>query len=586
MSKRETKALMDVALGRRPARLILRNCRLVNVYSGEVLDGQTVAMWGERVAYVGDSRSDGSGVSEVIDAEGLFLMPGFIDVHGHMDMFQHPLTFAEAALPTGITAAYTETHETLSAVGAAGLDLLIELADRMPFHLFVSVSPATPQYPEWEGDTILSPAQIRHYLRKSAVLGFSELIPWVRLLAQEEVLLDELEEAKARGKRIEGHTAGASGAKLQALVAAGITSCHESITEGEVIDRLRLGLYTMVRHGSIRADMEELAKAFRDHPELDTSRVMLTPDSVFPTDLMARGYMDRLIATAVEAGIPPIKAIQMSTINPATYMGMDSHIGGIAPGRYADMLLTSDLRHPKPDLVICRGRVVANQGKLLEPFGLSLESWASLPWREGRWPKRMPVLEDLRVSAPSSAGTVTVPIIHLGHKVLTQRRDVTLPVRNAEVCADPLQDVLKIAMVDKTGDGFAKAFVSGLKAPFGALASTVAHDHHHLMVIGRRDDEMLQAIQRVKEIGGGVTLMNEGRVEAEVPCPIGGVQPTAPLSEVARQMGGLEGWLKSRGCPLESPLFTIVFMSFASLPALRMTPSGVLDVKAGRIIYP
>lgn len=586
MSKRETKALMDVALGRRPARLLVKNCRLVNVYSGEVLDGQTVATWGERIAYVGNIRPEASSSSEAIDAAGLFLMPGFIDVHAHLDMFQHPLTLAEAALPTGLTAAYAESHETLGAVGAPGLDLLMELAEKLPFHVLMSLPPATPQFPEWEGDPILSPQQIKRYLKKKRILGLSELIPWVRLLAQEDVLLDALEEAKALGKRIEGHTAGASGQKLQALVATGLTSCHESITAQEVIDRLRLGLHTIIRHGSIRADMEELAKAFRDHPELDTSRVMLTPDTVFPTDLMVDGYMDGLIATAVRAGIPPVKAIQMSTINPATYLGMDSQIGGIAPGRYADMVLAADLRNPKPEMVICGGQVVARQGRLLKPFGLSLESWVDLPWRDGRWPKRMPTLDDLRVSAPSGDSSVRVPVIHLGHKVLTQRRDVTLPVRNGAVCADPEQDVLKIVVVDKTGDGFARAFVSGLGVSFGALASTVAHDHHHLTVIGNRDEEMLQAIQRLKEIGGGVTLMNGGRVEAEVLCPIGGVQPTAPLSEVAQQMRGIEDWLKSRGCPLESPLFTVVFMSFASLPALRMTPSGVLDVKAGRIIYP
>ena len=586
MSKRETKALMDVALGRRPAQLLVENCRLVNVYSGEILDGQTVATWGERVASVGDSRPQTSGATRVIDGKGLFLMPGFIDVHGHLDMFQHPLTLAEAALPTGMTACYTESHETVGALGSPGLDLLLDLAEKMPFHLFVGLPPAVPQYPEWEGDPILSLQQVRRYLKEKRVIGLSEVIPWVSILAQEDFLLDELSAAGRLGKRIEGHTAGASGAKLQALAATGLTSCHESITAQEVIDRLRLGLYTMVRHGSIRADMEELAKAFRDHPDLDTSRVMLTPDTVFPTDLVAEGYMDNLIAVSVEAGIPPIKAIQMSTINPATYMRMESHIGGVAPGRFADMVLTPDLRRPKPEMVICRGEVVAVRGELLKPFGLSLDAWTRLPWREGRWPKTMPGLDDLRAPAPFAEGYVTVPSIHLEHKVLTRRLDVTLPVIDGAICLDPDQDVVKLAMVNRSGDGFVKAFVSGLKASFGGLASTIAHDHHHMMVLGSRDEDMLLAVERLKEIGGGMAIVDRGRLEAEIPCPIGGVQPSAPLTEVASQMNFMADWLKARGCVLESPLFSIVFMSFASLPALRMTPSGVLDVKAGRIIYP
>lgn len=586
MSKRETKALMEVALGRRPARLLIHNCRLVNVYSGEILDGQLVATWGERIAYVGSSRQATGPDTQVIDGKGLFLVPGFIDAHGHLDFFQHPLTMAEAALPQGTVAAYTESHDLLAALGPPGLDLLLDMAEKIPSHLYVGVAPATPQYPEYEGDPILTPRQVKGYLRKKRVLGLSELIPWVRLLAQEDSLLDELQAATARGKRIEGHTAGASGPKLAALVAAGLTSCHESITAQEVLDRLRLGLHTMIRHGSIRADMAELAGALRDHPELDTSRMMLTPDSVFPADLVSRGYMDEVIATAVAAGVPPIKAIQMSTINPATYLGLDTQIGGIAPGRYADMVLVSSLKKPTPELVICRGQIVASEGVLLKPFGMSLESWAALPWREGRWPRNPPCIEDFVVPASSAAGSVNLPAIHLGHKVLTQRRDVTLPAREGQVCLDPSQDVLKVSVVNRSGDGFATAFLSGFGLRVGGLATTIAHDHHHAMVLGSREEDMVAALERLKEIGGGMTLIEEGSVAAEVPFPIGGIMPVAPVPEVAAQMEAMTRWLRSRGCPLEAPLFTVVFLTFASIPTLRMTPSGVLDVKGGRIIFP
>lgn len=586
MSKRETKALMDVALGRRPARLLIENCRLVNVYSAEILEDQVVATWGERIGYVGSSRLNAGPETQVIDGKGLFLAPGFIDVHGHLDFFQHPLTLAEAALPTGTVAAYTESHDLLAALGPPGLDLLLDLANKLPFHLYIGLPAATPQYPEYEGEPILSPQDVRRYLRRKRILGLSEIIPWVRLLAQENEMLDAMEATRALGKRIEGHTAGASGPKLAALVASGLTSCHESITAREAVDRLRLGLYTMLRHGSIRADMEELAKAFQDHPELDTSRMMLTPDSVFPADLVSSGYMDQVIATAVGAGIPPIRAIQMSTINPATYLGLDSQIGGIAPGRYADMAMVSNLSKPAPELVICRGQVVASQGRLLKPFGISLESWAKLPWREGRWPRKRPRVQDFLVSASSQDGPVTVPAIDLGHKVLTRRRDVTLPARGGLVCLDPNQDVLKVSLVNRSGDGFTTAFLSGFGVRVGALASTIAHDHHHAMVLGSREDDMVLALERLREIGGGMIVIDEGRVAAEVPFPIGGVMPIAPLSEVAVQMERMTRWLQSRGCPLESPLFSIVFLSFASIPALRMTPSGVLDVKAGRIIYP
>jgi adenine deaminase len=586
MSKRETRALMAVALGQRPAQLYIENCRLVNVYTGEVLEGQGIATWGERIAYVGSLRPKVGPKTQVIDGRGLFLLPGFIDVHAHLDLFQNPISLAEVALPTGTVAAYAESHDILGALGLPGLELLLGLADRLPFHLFVGLAPAQPQFPQWEGEEVLSLQQTRRYLKRKGVLGLSEFIPWTRLLAQEEQLLDRLEAAKGLGKRIEGHTAGVSGSKLEALVAAGLTSCHESITAQELMERLRLGLHTILRHGSIRADVEELARPFRQDPALDTSRVMLSPDTVFPPDLMAKGYMDHVIASAVEAGIPPIKAIQMATINPATYLGLESQMGGIGPGRYADLVLVADLRHPTPELVICRGRVVAAQGRLLEPLGLSLVSWTKLPWREGRWPRRGPRVEDFQVPTSYGDGSVTVPAIHVGHKVITQRREVTLPVLDGQVSLDSGQDVLKLALVNKAGDGFVTGFLSGLGVRLGALATTIAHDHHHAMVLGSREEEMVLALKRLEEIGGGMTLIEGGQVAAEIPAPIGGLLPIAPLPEVATQMENMTRWLQDRGCPLESPLFTIVFLSFASLPALRITPSGVLDVKAGRIIFP
>lgn len=570
-------------MGKRAAHRYIKNARVFNVYTGEVLPDQGVALWGERIAYVGESAKMVGPETEIIDGEGMYLLPGFIDPHGHTDFYCNPIALAERALATGTTAIMTDTHDIVSSLGSKGLDIFIDATERLPLKFFFCLPAGIPQFPEWEGNDRFPLEDFEAYLGRERVLGLGEVIAWTRMLSLHEDILSKIISVRNSGKRVEGHTAGCSPDRLNALVVAGITSCHEPITAEEVRQRLRLGLYVMLRHGSIRADMDVLAALWREEPDLDASRVMLTPDSMFPSDLLKHGYMDYVVRAAIQNGIPPIKAIQMATINPATYMGLDFDLGGIAPGRWADLLLVEDPGKPRPVMVMCNGRVVARQGQLIAPLRRFPPSALAIPWHEQRRPRSAVQAQDFLVPGPGHTGpTVTVPCIHMVDKVITARRDVTLPVKDGYVV--PVGDVLKASILGKDCRRWVTGFVSGLGVKVGGLATTFAHDTHKPMVLGCRDEDMVLAMEwAIKE--GGMVVVERGKVVKEFHTPLGGTLPGGSLEQAAEEMEGINSYLRERGCPLENPVFTISFLTF-TLPALRLTPSGVLDVRAGKIIFP
>ncbi len=336
-----------VALGREPADLVVTGGRLVNVYSGEVLDGWEVAVAGDEIAWVGPGPWPGD-AGEVIHADGAYLLPGFIDVHGHADWLTNPLAMAGALLPLGTTCMLTDTHDVVTSLGAPGLDLLLELTEDLPFRYLYTVPSAVPPYPAYEGVDVLPIEDLQRYAAHPRFLSVSEVTAWIRLLEGEPELAAKIKAARDAGLRVEGHMAGCSLEKLNALADFGLTSCHESITPDEVLSRLRLGLATILRHGSIRSDLDVLTQPMLRDPGLDTSRLILSPDWMSPQHILDRGYLEHLVTEAVALGVPPVTAIQMATINPATYLRMDHRLGGIAPGRLADILLVERSRLPRP----------------------------------------------------------------------------------------------------------------------------------------------------------------------------------------------------------------------------------------------
>jgi adenine deaminase len=395
-------------------------------------------------------------------------------------------------------------------VGLAGLELLIKMTKGLPLKFFFSLPVSSPPFPEFEGEDVVPLAVMEGYLARDEILALSEVTPWIRLISADSTLLAKFELGERWGKSIEGHTPGASFDKLNALVAAGLTSCHEALNAGEARERLRLGLAVMLRHGSIRSDLEALIGLVTEEPKVDTRGVMLTPDWKSPSDVIEHGYMDHLVRLAIELGVPPITAIQMATLNPAAYLRLDREFGGLAPGRRADILLVDDLRQPTPRIVIADGRVVVRDGELTFDLPPLPAPATEIPWLPHRTIPASLSPADFTVEATSSTGLATVPAIAIVSKTITQRQDVTLPVGHGEICLPADQDILKIGLLNRDSSGFVTAFLTGFGARVGGLAASVAHELHKPMVVGCREDDMLAALRRVKALGGGMVLVHEG----------------------------------------------------------------------------
>jgi len=579
------KGLIQVALGQRKADLYIQNGHLVNVYSGEILEGHNVAVGGQHIAYAGPSREMITPKTEVIDAAGAYLLPGYIDPHAHVDFWANPLALTPHFLTSGTTAVMADPHDIVGAVGLAGLELLLEMTKGLPLKFFFSLPVSSPPFPEFEGEDVVPLAVMESYLARDEILALSEVTPWVRLTSADSDLLAKFELGERWGKSIEGHTTGASFNKLNALVAAGLTSCHEALNAGEARERLRLGLAVMLRHGSIRSDLEALIDLVTEEPKVDTRGVMLTPDWKSPSDVLEHGYMDHLVCVAIELGVPPVTAIQMVTLNPAAYLRLDREFGGLAPGRRADILLVDDLRQPTPRIVIADGRVVVRDGKLTFDLPPLPASAAEIPWLPHRIIPASLSPADFTVEATSSTTQATIPAIAIVNKTITQRQDVTLPVRDGQICLPADQDILKISLLNRDNSGFVTAFLTGFGAKVGGLAASVAHELHKPMVVGCREDDMVAALRRVRELGGGMVLVHERQVLAEIPLPIAGLMSAGSLEDIATQMRAMKAVLREMGCPLEDPVFTLGFLSFSALPWLRLTPSGLLDVKNREILY-
>ncbi|MDP6178300.1 MAG: adenine deaminase C-terminal domain-containing protein [Desulfatiglandales bacterium] len=573
------QGLVSVSKGETGADVFFANGQVVNVYTGEILE-MNVATYKNRIAYVGPSDKMVAEETLVLDVEGAYLVPGFIDAHCHADIYSNPATFADWILRTGTTTVLADAQDLATSLGVAGFKQVIQGSLSYPVRMFFLVPVTTPLFPEIEGDEMYDTVALSELLREEYVRGFGEVTPFPRLIRGDSTLLSRIAMARNLGKSVEGHTVGASYDKLNSLVASGLTSCHESILPQDVLNRLRLGLYTMVRCGSIRCELQNLAPILQDKRVTESQRIILTPDGLFADDIMEKGYMDYVISEAIKFGVDSIHAIRMGTVNPALYLGMDQDLGAIAPGRLADILVVENLERSTPRMVMQDGRVVVNQGKPLIP--------PSPPPKvrdEGKpflIKKAQP--EMFLVIAPKDKGQA-IPVISIENKTVTRRRDMQLPIVNGFIQADPKMDILKVAVVSRNGKQWNCGFVTGLGAGFDGFASSVGHEVHEILVIGGDDNAMMQAMERVLEIKGGVVLVKAGKVIHELRLPIGGIISERPLDELAKELIAIKEVMVSFGSPLKDPLFTICFLTFSSMVDLRITVSGIYDVKKGEIIF-
>lgn len=565
---------MRVALGEEKADLFVRGGTVVNVYSGELL-AANVAVLGDRIAYVGPSEEAIGPETEVLDARGLYVSPGWIEPHTHAYLYYNPASLAEAILPGGTTTIVSDDL-VFSALGGAETSLAaMDACARLPVRLLWYARPE-PGSPLPEGDEdYFDLGRLREVLDHPLAVGVGEAPAWARFLADGEAPLGEaITEAHRRGLIVDGHTTGARGAKLAALTASGLRSCHEATTADEAIERIRNGLWTPLRHSSLRPDLPGLLHAVTED-KVDTSRVLFTADGASPDAIAEHGYFDHILRLAVGAGVPAVQAIRMATLNAATYLQLDDHLGGIAPGRLADLVLLPDLSSFRPQTVVAGGKVAAHDGELTgpvpgidwEPLGLGLE------FREGKW------LED--ASLYSAKSGEKLPVIEFVSDVITRLGEVSPDDGSAE---DGLpKEYLHAAHVTRDGRWVSRALVSNFAGGLEGFATT-ATSSGHLLVLGRDQEAMVLAASRVRNLGGGMALAGGGRIVWEAALPLAGIMSSGPFEQALSTDREMKAHLRRAGYPFSEALYSLLFLTADFLPGPRLTWSGVLDARTGKLV--
>ena len=556
--------------------ILLTNGRVVNVYSGEILP-HNVAVSGEKICYVGPSEDLMDSETRVIDVKGSFILPGFFDAHAHADLFYHPFSYANHVVPRGTTCFFNDGHDLANAIGVtAYLKTMNQLSNSF-LSAYTGIPAAAPPYPEVEGGELWSDRDLEKAYAFDNVLSLSEITPYLRLINEDPVLKKRIQAAREQGRLVEGHTTGANWDKLNVLATAGVTSCHESLKSEDAMERLRLGYYVMLRHGSIRQDLPHLAEAVHRSKAFDTSRIMLVTDGIFPDHLISWGNMDWVVAEAVNQGIDPVRAIQMATINPARYFRLDHLLGGVAPGRMAHLLVVDSLERPTPRLVLSRGAIAAEDGVL---------SVAPLPTPEpdmGNRPFNTGFLSAETFQVACRESLEKVPVIKIVNQTVTTLEEVCLRERNGFY--QPEGDILTATLISRDGAMRGQGFVQGFCSGLSGLASTVAHETHGLLVIGQRAADMARAAEDVLEMGGGISMVRNGVVQARVSLPVGGVCSRKSVPDLAQEITAFHGLLADAGCTLTYPLWTLGFLTFTSVLKVRLTYRGIYDVKAEKIIF-
>jgi adenine deaminase len=558
-----------VALGEEKADLVILNGALINVYTGEVQGGCSVAVAGRWICSIGEDLTRSIGAATlVIDARGA---PGFIDPHTHLDSIFQCAEYARYAVPRGNTTAVTESSMIANAEGLQGVTWFIEDSQGLPLRIFILAPSLIPPFPVLETSAGFSIADFQSVITHDRCLGIGESY-WPPVVEQDERAMKRYAMAHTLGKTREGHAAGARGERLVAYAAAGTTSCHEATSATEALARLRLGMWVMVREGSIRQELKAIAE-IKDH-QIDLRRMMLCTDLADPEMLIPEGCMDELVRRAIAYGFDPVTAIQMVTINPAQYYGLRD-LGGVAPGMVADVLLLDDLKDVAVKTVIKDGVVVAEAGRLV----------VELPRR--RYPQAAyhtfsveGISEaDLRIPAPDNAAMVRA--VAIVSETITEERQVTLQSRQGNLIADPVKDIIKMAHVSRRErrPRPALGFVHGLGIREGAVATSLIWDTCNILVVGATEPEMAFAVNCLLGHQGGFIVVKGNQVIAEYPLPVCGIISDLPLKEIARQMKEVDAGCRQLGCAIPRPFVTLQTLPFTGLPYLRLTDKGLVDIR-------
>jgi adenine deaminase len=587
-----TQDLVAVAMGRKPADIVICNGRWVNVHSGEILRGTDVAICRSRIAYVGPNASHCIGPNtRIIEAYGRYLIPGLCDAHMHVESGMVTVTeFARAVIPHGTTSMFIDPHEIANVLGLPGVRLMHDEAATLPINVYVQMPSCVPSAPglETPGATI-GPAEVAEAMTWPGIIGLGEMMNFPGVYQGDEKMHAEMAETMKAGKVIGGHYASPDlGPTFAGYVAGGPADDHEGTRLEDGVARVRQGMKAMLRLGSAWYDVAAQVKAITDMG-LDSRNFILCTDDSHSGTLVNEGHMDRVVRHAIAQGLRPITAIQMATLNTAQHFGVEKDIGSITPGRYADIVISSDLAALPIELVIAGGRVLAEDGNILVDIpAYEYPAFAKGTVKMGRRLTASDFAVPLDTGIRPETERLNARVIGVvENQAPTKALERSLPVVDGQVMPDPAQDVCRIALVERhraTGEvtnGFVSGF--GFNVPC-AVASTVAHDSHHMIVVGTDAADMAAAANRLGEVGGGVVVFKEGREIALVELPIAGLMSDERAEVVAAKAERMVEAFVECGCTLHNAYMQLSLLALVVIPELRISDKGIVDVRTFEVV--
>ena len=556
--------IINVARGLEKADLVIKNANIVNVLSEEIHKGD-IAICDGVIAGIGENYSG----EKEIDINGAYVTPSFIDGHVHLEStMMLPKEFAKTVLPAGTTTVIIDPHEISNVLGLHGISFMHEAVKDLPMNVYTMLPSCVPATPFETSGFDLNSYDLSLLIDKPWVLGIAEMMNFPGVLNLDKNVMAKLELAKSRGKRIDGHAPYLSGKDLCGYIASGVKSDHECTTPEEAIEKLRLGVYVMIREGTAAKDLDALIPVLKTS---NTRKCIFVTDDRHPADL--KEHINGMVRRVVEAGVDPIKAVQVASLNTAEYFGLKD-LGAIAPGYKADLLVLPDLKTFKPDIVLKDGQVVAQDGKLAveipENDAIATRNSVNVRWI---------TMDDFKIQTEGDGVKKVRALEVIPHQLITKSVMSDVKVVDGNAISNVETDTLKICVIERhraTGN-IGKGFVKGFNLKCGAIASTVAHDSHNMIVIGTNDFDMYTAAVALIKCQGGKVVVKDGEIISQLPLPIAGLMSDKEFDFVVEKCDELNKAAHSIGCKLEDPFMTMGFLSLPVIPELKITDKGVFD---------
>jgi adenine deaminase len=572
--------ISSVSIGDNHADLILKNCSLINVYTNEIQEKIQISIKNDRIAFVGNDASHTSGPkTKVLDVKNKHVCPSFVDPHIHIDHFLTPAEFVKKSLLCGVTSLFPDSIDIVSVCGYRGFKEFLRQTQNLPMRFFHTIPGGLPVDRKFSHGKTLSIEEEKDAIGLQYVVGLGEVFSWTKVTKRDPKTIKSLKQMHENHCIINGHTAGASGKKLNSYISSGIFSCHEPINFDQVLERLRLGMWIMIREGSIRRDLKEIIPLVLSN-KIYKNRLMFCSDGLDPSDITNIGHIDHCVRESIKLGMNPIDAISMASRNCFDYYKMGNEFGGIGPGKIADILILDDYKKIKINKVILGGKIVVSNGKLVQQFNTpKVPTWMQKT-------VKITKLEPKFFNVNSKNNTEIINTISMKTEIVTKKNTSDLDVKDSNVVASYDKDIWKVAALDRTfgSKTHAVGFLENFGADIGAFASTWSFHENDMIVIGSNESDMADACNKLAKSQGGLIVVKNGKTLASLPFQLGGIISTDPIDKVTKNFTKINHVLSDSGCKFKKPHLIPLFLPFLALPDIRILYSGIVDVKSRSFI--